>query len=130
MSEIPQAEKRFRALLEAAPDAILELDGGGKITLVNAAAERLTGYSRDELLGQTAEILVPDDLRTRHAGHRADFWRKPVTRTMGSGLDLAVRRKDGALVPVEIGLSPVDYDDGLHVTTIIRDISQRKAAEE
>ena len=129
MPEIPQAEKRLRALLEAAPDAILELDGAGRITLVNVAAERLTGYTRDELLGQTAEILVPDALRARHVGHRTDFWRSPVTRTMGSGLDLAVRRKDGSMIPVEIGLSPVDYDDGLHVTTVIRDISQRKADE-
>src|SRR5579883_13962 len=123
------AERRFRELLEAAPDAILEIDGQGRIVLVNAAAERLSGYSRAELLGQSMEILTPEELRSRHSGHRAAYWAHPVTRPMGSGLDLHIERKDGARVPVEISLSPVTYDGEMRVTAIVRDITERKRAE-
>ena len=80
---------------------------GAKIVLMNAAAEKLTGYCRDELLGQSVEILAPEELRQRHGGHRAAYWQNPVTRPMGSGLELHVQRKDGVRTPVEISLSPV-----------------------
>ena len=130
MADFPQPDQRFQALLEAAPDAILELDGLGRITLVNRAVEQITGYGRGELLGNTVEMLVPAEVRKRHVAHRADFWQKPYTRMMGSGLDLTIERKDGTQVPVEIALSPVEYDGGRHVTAIIRDTSQRRAAEE
>ncbi len=123
------AERRFRELLEAAPDAILEVDGQGRIVLVNAAAERLSGYSRAELLGKGMEILTPEELRNRHSGHRAAYWSHPVTRPMGSGLDLHIRRKDGARIPVEISLSPVMYDGEMRVTAIVRDITERQRAE-
>ncbi len=124
-----RAERRFRQLLEAAPDAILEIDAAGHIVLVNAGAERLSGYSRDELLGQSLEIMVPSELRTQHIHHRGSYRENPSTRPMGSGLVLHVQRKDGTLVPVEISLSPVHYDADTHVTAIIRDISERKQAE-
>ncbi len=123
------AERRFRELLEAAPDAILEVDVSGRIVLVNAAAEKLSGYSRTELLGQPMEILTPEELRALHAGHRADYWSHPVTRSMGSGLDLHLQCKDGARVPVEISLSPVNYEGEMRVTAIIRDMTERRRAE-
>ncbi len=123
-------ERRFRELLEAAPDAIIEVDRQGRIVLVNRVTEKLFGYSRAELLGQAMEMLVPDVLRADHAGHRADYWDLPITRPMGSGLDLHGRRKDGSAIPVEISLSPVKSEDGFRVTAIIRDISQRRGVEE
>ena len=124
-----QAERRFRQLLEAAPDGIVEVDSEGKIVLMNAAAEKLTGYRRDELLGQSMEILTPEELRPRHAGHRAAYWQHPVTRPMGIGLDLHVQRKDGVRTPVEISLSPVTYEGEMRVTAVIRDVTERKRAE-
>lgn len=125
-----RAERRFRELLEAAPDAILEIDADGRIVLVNAGVERLSGYSRDELLGQNLEIMVPTELRARHVHHRKGFWNESVTRPMGSGLQLQLQRKDGSRVPVEISLSPVNYDGDVRVTAIIRDTTERKRAEE
>jgi len=124
-----RAERRFRELLEAAPDAILEVDAAGRIVLVNAAAEKLSGYSRAELLGQPMEILTPEELRERHAGHRTAYWAHPAVRSMGSGLDLHLRCKDGGRVPVEISLSPVNYEGEMRVTAIIRDITERQRAE-
>jgi PAS domain S-box-containing protein len=124
-----EAERRFRDLLEAAPDAILEVDALGNIVLVNAAAERLSGYSRAELLGQPMEILTPEELRGRHAAHRANYWARPAVRSMGSGLDLHLQCKSGARVPVEISLSPVNYEGEMRVTAIIRDITERQRAE-
>ena len=123
------AERRFRELLEAAPDAILEVDSRGQIILVNAAVERLTGYRRDELLGQSMEILTPEELRSRHAEHRDAYWANPVTRPMGTGLELHVQRKDGVRTPVEISLSPLTYDGEVRVTAVIRDVTERKRAE-
>jgi PAS domain S-box-containing protein len=124
-----RAERRFRELLEAAPDAILEVDASGRIVLVNAAAEKLSGYSRSELLGQPMEMLTPDALRDRHAAHRAAYWKAPAVRSMGSGLDLQLQCKNGARVPVEISLSPVNYEGEMRATAIIRDITERKNAE-
>lgn len=124
-----RAERRFRDLLEAAPDAILEVDASGSIVLVNAAAEKLSGYRRSELLGQPMEILMPDGLRGRHAGHRAAYGAHPAVRSMGTGLDLHLQCKSGALAPVEISLSPVNYEGEMRVTAIIRDITERRRAE-
>ena len=125
-----RAERRFRELLEVAPDAILEIDSQGRIVLVNAGAEKLSGYSRDELLGQPIEIIVPSGLRAKHVDHRAHYLSLPVTRPMGTGLNLHVQRKDGALVPVEISLSPMKYDGEVRVTAILRDVTERKRAEQ
>jgi PAS domain S-box-containing protein len=124
-----RAERRFRELLEAAPDAILEVDVSGRIVLVNAAAEKLSGYTRAELLGQPMEILTPEELRGGHVGHRAAYWAHPAVRSMGSGLDLHLQCKDGGRVPVEISLSPVNYEGEMRVTAIVRDITERKRAE-
>ncbi len=125
-----QAERRFRDLLEAAPDAIIEVDREGRILLLNLVTEKLFGYTREELLGQSVEILVPNALRGGHARHRADYWDHPVTRPMGSAFQLHGRRKDGSSLPVEISLSPVKSEDGFRVTAVIRDISERRQTEE
>jgi PAS domain S-box-containing protein len=125
-----KAESRFRELLEAAPDAILEVGGDGRVVLMNAVAEKTFGYSRDELLGQPVDLLIPFDLRGRHAQHRASYSSHPTTRPMGSGLDLYAQRKDGVRIPVEISLSPVKSEGDLRVSVIIRDVSERKQTEQ
>jgi PAS domain S-box-containing protein len=123
-------DQRLRDLLDAAPDAIIEVDADGKILLLNGMTEALFGYSREELLGQSVELLIPEELRAGHVSNRRHYLAQPLTRPMGSGLSLRGRRKDGSCFPVEISLSPVKSADGLGVTAIIRDISERKRAEE
>ncbi len=118
----------FRGLLEAAPDAIVIVNERGVIVAVNARAERLFGYEQGELLGQPIEILLPDQMRELHTGHRRDYTSRPETRPMGIDLDLVSRRKDGTVFPVEISLSPFESDRGPLVISVIRDISERKRA--
>jgi PAS domain S-box-containing protein len=125
-----QAERRFRELLEAAPDAIIEVDREGRIVLLNRVTEKLFGYDREELLGRPVEMLIPDHLRSVHVHHRAQYWNHPATRPMGSGLSLLGVRKGGSSFPVEISLSPVKSDGGFRVTAIIRDITERKQVED
>jgi PAS domain S-box-containing protein len=124
-----RAERRFRELLEAAPDAILEVDRDGRVVMTNRAAEEMFGYSREELLGRSVDQLIPKNLRETHQRHRANYWDAPRTRAMGSGLFLEAERGDGSRFPVEISLSPVKFEDGFRVTAIIRDISDRKQAD-
>jgi len=130
MPQLISDAERLEALLESAPDAILELDSHGRITLVNRMVEQLFGYTREELLGQAVEVLVPETLRTLHKTHRARYLHQPGTRPMGSGLELQARRQDGSLFPVEISLSPVRSASAIYVTAIIRDITERKRAEQ
>lgn len=125
-----RSERRFRELLEAAPDAIIEVDSEGRILTMNARTELLFGYSREELLGKTVDALVPDRVRASHAGHRAGYAAGPLTRPMGTGLALEGRRKNGSTFPVEISLSPVKSEEGFRVTAIIRDTTERKQAED
>lgn len=124
-----QSYWRFRDLLEAAPDGILEVEHDGTIVLLNAAAERMFGYLREELLGQLVEVLIPDSLRQRHQEHRHHYAEHPVTRPMGTGLELFARCKDGTQLPVEISLSPIRAPQGPHVIAIVRDITSRKQAD-
>jgi two-component system NtrC family sensor kinase len=121
-------ETTFQALLEAAPDAIVIVDQIGRIIMANSQTERLFGYSRTELIGQLVEMLLPEHLRAVHTRHRAGYVAAPRTRPMGIGLDLVARHKDGSLIPVEISLSSIPADDGLLVTSVIRDVSERKRA--
>ncbi len=125
-----KAESRFRDLLEAAPDSIIEVDREGRIMLANAVSEKMFGYTRDELLGRPMEILVPDRFRGTHHQHRNYYWQHPQTRPMGSGLELQAQRKDGSRFPVEISLSPVSSSEGMRVTAIIRDVTERRRADE
>lgn len=123
-------ESRYRKLLHAAPDAILEVNPEGRITLLNEAVERMFGYSRAELLGLNVESLVPASMRGGHAQHRASYANRPNTRPMGTGLELQGQRKDGSLFPVEISLSPNWIEGSLHVIASVRDITERKAVED
>lgn len=123
-------EDRFRELLEAAPDAIMQVDGAGRILLMNRVTEEMFGYTRDELLGERIEILVPAARRGAHEHHRAGYAKHPATRPMGAKLPLEGMRKDGSSFPVEISLSPVGEGNGFRVTAIIRDVTERKQAEE
>ena len=121
---------RFRELLEAAPDAIIEVDQEGRIALLNRVTEQLFGYGREELLGQSVEVLIPEGSRAGHHAHRRAYWAHPATRPMGTGLTLEGQRKDGSRFPVEISLSPVQFEEGFRVSAIIRDVSERVLAEE
>ena len=124
------ADGRFRDLLEAAPDAIIEVDRQGRIVLLNAVTEKLFGYTREELLGKNVDLLVPDAARARHSAHRAEYGANPQTRPMGHGITLLARRRDGSEFPVEISLSPVKSGKSFHVTAIIRDVTTKRVAEE
>ncbi len=120
---------RFRDLLEAAPDAIFEVDRDGAIVLLNVAAEKMFGYQREELLGQLIEMLVPEPARERHYQHRERYNERPTTRPMGTGMELFAIRKDKTQFPVEISLSPIRSTHGTRVIAIVRDITARKEAE-
>ena len=129
VAERERAEAKFHNLLKSAPDAIVTVDGEGRIVLVSQQAEKYFGYSSDELHGQSIEILIPEDLRKKHITHRANYLSTPRTRYMGIGLELLGKRKDGSTFPVEISLSPLQTDEGCLVTSVIRDITERKQAE-
>lgn len=121
---------KFEGLLEAAPDGMVGVDSTGTIRFVNRQTELLFGYDRDELVGQPIETLVPESYRGVHPGHRSGYFAHPGTRAMGAGLELSGRRRDGTEFPVDIALSAIDTEDGLLVTAAVRDITDRKRAEE
>ena len=123
-------ERRAEDLLEAAPDAMVVVDQAGRIVLINAQTERLFGYQREEILGQHFEVLIPQRFRERHQAHRLTFFSEPRVRPMGAQLQLFGLRKDGTEFQVEISLSPIKTSEGILVTSAIRDITERKQAEQ
>src|SRR5271167_151671 len=124
-----QGDERFRLAVEAAPSAMVMVNHEGKIVLVNSQTEKLFGYERQELLGQPIEILVPESSRKSHPGLHGNFFARPQARAMGAGRDLYAQHKNGKQVPVEIGLNPIDTEEGTWVLNSIVDITERKRAE-
>jgi len=124
-----QSEATARAVLETASEGIILINATGQIVLVNAAAERMFGYDRTELMDRPLEILLPERIRAGHVDHRAGYFTEPRVRPMGVGLDLSGRRKDGTEFPVEISLSYVEAPDGRVAMAFILDVTERRRLE-
>jgi len=124
-----QAEEKFRLAVEASPSGIVLVDRDGKMVLVNTHIEELFGYRREDLIGKSVDVLVPERFAGKHPAHRASFLAAPKARAMGAGRELFARRKDGSEFPVEIGLNPIQTADGVLVLAAVADISARKNAE-
>jgi protein-histidine pros-kinase len=129
ITERKRAEAKFAALLEAAPDAMVVVDQEGKVILVNARTERVFGYGREEILGREVEMLLPPRFREDHRECRTDLCAEPRKRLMGADLELFGLHQDGHEFPVEISLSPLETEEGVLVSSAIRDISARKHME-
>src|ERR1700733_11079828 len=125
-----QMEARYRGLLEAAPDAMVVVNQGGNIVLLNLQAEKQFGYHRDELVGQPVKALIPEGFAERLIADGTRTAAEALAQQIGTGIELSGQRKDGTRFPIEIMLSPLESSEGTLVTAAIRDISVRKAADE
>ena len=125
-----QAEEQFRMVVESSPTALVMVNQAGEIVLINAQTEALFGYSREELVGQSVEVLIPARFQKSHAAYRTAYFESPDARPMGAGRDLSGRRKDGSEFPVEVGLNPVTMGDEALVLSVITDITERQQASE
>jgi PAS domain S-box-containing protein len=130
ITEQKKTEEKFKALLDSAPDAMVIANENGVIEIVNQQTEKIFGYQRDELIGQLIELLIPQEYHTRHVPHRMKYFKDPNVRPMGAGLELYGLRKEGIKFPVEISLSPIHTEKGTLISAAIRDISEKKKAEE
>ena len=130
LTERKRLEERFRRVVEYAPNAMVMIDRDGRIVLVNAQTEQLFGYARDALIGQSVDRLVPEDLRAKHLGYRAGFFANPQARPMGAGPNLYAQRADGSTFPVEIGLNPIETEDGVMVLASVVDLTERVRAQQ
>jgi diguanylate cyclase (GGDEF)-like protein/PAS domain S-box-containing protein len=130
LSESKESEARYRGLLEAAPDAMVVVNQGGEIVLLNVQAEKQFGYRRDELIGQKVKNIIPKGFAERLIADGTRSAAEALAQQIGTGIELNGRRKDGSEFPIEIMLSPLESAEGILVTAAIRDISVRKAAEE
>ncbi len=124
------AESKFRGLLESAPDGIVIVNTQGEIVLVNQQTELMFGYRREDLLGKSVEMLIPEHFRPRHTEHRSRYFAAPATRPMGAGYELSAQRRNGSEFPVEISLSPLHTEEGMLITSVIRDVSEKHTAAE
>jgi PAS domain S-box-containing protein len=127
---MPETLDLFRLAFEMSPSGIIVIDSEGTIILANREVERLFGYTREELVGRSVDLLVPTRFRARHPGFREGFFQNPQARPMGAGRDLFGLRKDGSEIPVEIGLNPITTDRGSFVLSSVVDISARRLLEE
>jgi PAS domain S-box-containing protein len=127
--EVESSKDKLRSFIEAASQGIIGISADGRISLVNRRTEEMFGYSRDELLGQELELLLPERFRASHLGHRANYFAEPRIRPMGAGMELAGRRKDGTEFPIEIGLSHVNTPEGPQAFGMVSDISERRRTE-
>jgi len=125
-----KSEHLVVALMEAASQAVVATDRGGRIVVVNRRAEEMFGHSKEELLGARIELLLPEPKRAGHVRDRDGYFDQPRSRPMGIGMDLAARRKDGSEFPVEVSLSYVETEEGVFAIALVSDISQRKLLEE
>jgi PAS domain S-box-containing protein len=128
-THLAQMEGRYRGLLEAAPDAMVVVNPGGDIVLLNVQAEKQFGYGRDELVGQKVKSIIPEGFAERIIADGTRSAAEALAQQIGTGIELVARRKDGSVFPIEIMLSPLESPEGILVTAAIRDISVRQAAE-
>jgi len=125
-----ESEAWFRTLLDSAPDAMIIVDAQGRIEVINSQAEQMFSYPRAELLGRHIEVLLPERLREQHRVHRSNYAQDPRLRPMGAKFELLARRNDGSEFPVEISLSPVQLNGANYVSSVIRDVTERKKMEQ